>query len=216
LTLLFALIGVSAILAPIWSAHMVYSAIASIRQSFVLASDEKSALAMSSAVRGYSGHAEKTETLLSSLKNTVYSPRNPQGAIAEELLKSDITVETFSVKNVTDKARIIPNTRGTDWENFDFAAVSLNGTIKVNQLAGFMLFLTTRQKLWYVSTLETRPLDSPAELVSRFRNVESDITPQGRTFEKNTVLDTISTRANKNTLAVSLTFFVPIETEDEL
>jgi hypothetical protein len=217
LTLLFIFIGASAALAPLWSTKMVYDATASIRQSLVLASDEKSALAAFSSVKGYSGHAEKTEKLLASLKSTIYSPRNLQSAIADELLQSNIAVETFSVKNTTDKTKI-PNTGGAVWRNFDFAAVSLTGTVKTDKLADFMLFLTGRQKLWYISALEIRPLDSPApaELVSRFRNVETEITPQGRIFEKNSVLDSISKRTNKNTLGISLTFFVPVETEDGL
>jgi hypothetical protein len=217
LTLLFLLVGISAVLAPAWSGKMAYDAVMSIRQSIVLAADEKSALALFSAVKGYSGHAEKTESLLSSLKSAVYSPQNLQSAIAEELLKSNLTVETFSVRNVTDKAKTIP-ARRTVWKNFNFAAVSLSGTINTDKLADFMLFLATAPKLWYISALEIRPMDSPApaELVSRFRSVETEITPQGRTFEKNSVLDSIAKRTNKNTLSVSLTFFVPIETEGGL
>lgn len=196
---------------------MAYSAIASIRQSLVLAADEKSALANFSSVKGYSASAEKTEKLLSKLKSTVYSSRSLQNSIAEEFLKSNLAVEAFSVKNITDKAKNIPNTKGTLWRNFDFAVVSLSGTVKTDKLADFILFLTSREKLWHVSSLEIRPLDSPApaELVSRFRSVETEITPQGRTFEKDSMLDSISKRINKNTLGISMTFFVPIEAETE-
>jgi hypothetical protein len=87
LTLLFLLVGISALLAPAWSGKMAYDAATFMRQSIILAADEKSALAVFSAVEGYSGYAEKTASLLSSLKSAVYSPRNLQSAIAEELLK---------------------------------------------------------------------------------------------------------------------------------
>jgi hypothetical protein len=215
LLVFFTFMAISVVLLPILSGDLLYGATAAIRQNLVLAQDEMSSLANHSAVKKYSDHILKTETLLASLKNTVYSSRILQNTIAEELLKSGLTVETFSVRNIPNKERSIPNAKKLVWENFDFARVALNGKIPANKISDFILFLATREKIWYISALEIRPLDSPppADLVSRFRNVENEITPQGRNFEKNSILEAIANRTNKDTVYVSLLFIVPIDLE---
>lgn len=211
-TLLFTIIITSFVITPFISWWALYDSTTSLKQTLELMDDSQFAASVHAGVSGYAEHANGAEKILGGLQDVAYSPNSLQSTIAEELLTSGISVESFSVKNIPqpNKAKFVPNKDA--WKNFDLAIVSIAGTIGTSRLPECLLFLSTREKLWYISSLEMRPMDNPAELVSKFRKVETEISTKGRAFERDSLIDLISKRANKNTLSISLSFIVPIQT----
>jgi hypothetical protein len=216
LTFLFLLIGVFVVLTPFATGWTLYGVTRDIRQILVYVPDEEMAINNRTSVQRYSANAETIQGFLTDLRRVIYEPRNLQGALAEEFLGSGLTVDNFAVRtvNAANKARTIPSKGTEDWKYFNFASVSLNGSLDVDKVSQFMFFLAGREKIWYISTLEIQPMDTPADFVNRFQKIEMDITTQGRTFERDSLLELIAKRANKNKLNVSMTFFVPVAMED--
>jgi hypothetical protein len=219
LALLFALIGIFVILTPLAAGWMIFETVCGVRQIDVDIADDEFAAGVNTNVKRYEASAERVSQLLTGLRETVYEPRNLQGALAEELLESGLTVDSFTVKTTpaASKGRTVPTGKsGEDWKNFDFASVSLSGSVQVENVSKFMLFLAARQKLWYIAGFEISPLDTPSDFVTRFRRIETDIAAQGRTFERDSLLEQINKRSNKNALNVAMTFWVPIAAKSEV
>jgi hypothetical protein len=206
------LITIFVILTPLVTGWALYVTTCNARQTYVYIPDEESATDINNSVRRYSANAEKIDLLLKDLYKVVYKQQNLQNTLAEEFLESGLAVDNFAVKNVSsaNKTKTIPSKGGEDWKYFNFATVSLSGSLEADKISQFIFFLSTRPKLWHISTLDMQPMDTPADLVNRFQKIEMDITTQGRTFERDSLLEIINKRSNKNKISVSMTFFVPI------
>ncbi|GHV42591.1 hypothetical protein FACS1894187_24920 [Synergistales bacterium] len=215
LSFLFITITLSIAFLPIWSGIMIYNTAGTARQILVLMDDERAANVNYGTVKKYSTTVEKIDTTLKELKNIAYSSRELQSEVAEELLVSGISVDSFSVKPVINKARGIPITVNIDWNNFNFSTVSLIGTINKDKVADLVTFLGTREKIWHISSFEMRPLDTPTEYVLRYNKMVEEMAAQSRSTERDAQLDMINKRASQNTLAVSLTFLVPVRIGDD-
>jgi hypothetical protein len=215
LTFLFLWISVFAVATPLATGWMMYGITRDTRQIYVYIPDKEGAININRSAASYSGSAEMIRKSLKDLLEVVYQSRNLQSTLAEELLESGITVDNFAVKplNAANKPNMFSNEGNGDWRFFNFAAVSLSGLLAVDKIPQLMFFLATRPKLWYISALNIQPMDMPADLVSRFQKIEMDITAQGRTFERDSLVELIERRAHKNTMSVSMTFIVPIALE---
>jgi hypothetical protein len=215
LTFLFLLIGVFVLLTPAATGWMIYGVTRDARQIYVYMPDEELAQGINSNVRRYSSTAEKIQSSLNVLRKVIYESQNLQSTLAEEFLESGLAVDNFTVKPIppANKVKTVPSKGSEDWKFFNFATVSLSGALEVDNIPKFMFFLSTRPKLWHISTLDIQPMDAPADFVTRFQRVEKDITAQGRTFERDNLLKLINERANKNKMSVSLAFLVPITVE---
>jgi hypothetical protein len=216
LTFLFLIITIFVVLTPLATGLMLFGIVRDARQIYVYVSDKETGIAVNSTAKRYIVNAEGIQKSLTDLRRAVYESRNLQGTLAEEFLESGLTVDNFTVRavNAANKARTVPSKGGEDWKHFNFASVSLNGSLDVDKVSQFMLFLATRRKLWYISSLEFQPMDTPADFVTRFRQIETDVMTQGRTFERDSLLELINKRANKKKLAVSVAFYAPISMEE--
>ena len=215
ITFLFLLISVFAVLTPFASGWMLYGVTRDARQIRVYIPDKELAAATYAGARRYSANAGTIRESLTSLRRVVYEPRNLQGLLAEEFLESGLKVENFTVRpvNAANKTKTGPSKGGEDWKYFNFASVSLSGTLEVDKISQFIFFLATRQKIWNISALGIQPMDAPADFVTRFQKIETDITTQGRTFERDSLFELINKRSNKDKLSVSMAFLVPIVAE---
>jgi hypothetical protein len=215
LTFLFLLIGTCVVLTPLMTGWMLYKITCDTRQIYIYVPDEAMAIGIHSSVRRYAEHIETVQKSLDNLQEVVYESQNLQSSLAEEFLESGLAIDNFTVRTVppANKTRTVPSKGSEDWKYFNFATVSLNGLLEANKISQLMFFLATRPKLWHMSVFEMQPMDSPADFVTRFQRTEMDITTQGRVFERDSLLELIAKRANKNKLSVSMTFFVPIVVE---
>jgi hypothetical protein len=200
---------------PILSGFLLYNAVCFTKQIFVLRDDETAANINHTTAKGYSVTVENIDRSLRGLRDVAYSPRELQNTIAEELLKSGMSIDNFSVKPVPNKTKRLPAAGGAGWKDFNFSTVTLSGIIDKDKVADFIIFLGTRQKIWYISSFEMHPLDTPAEFVFKFNKMFEDISTQNRNSERDAQVDLIGNRPYKNTLGVSLTFFVPVRTGDD-
>jgi hypothetical protein len=218
LTFLFLLIGIFVVLTPVVTGWTLYKFTCDARQIYVYIPDEELAQGVYSNVRRYSPSAEQIESSLGNLRKVVYESQNLQNTLAEEFLDSGLVVDNFTVRPIApaNKAKTVPSKGTEDWKFFNFATVSVSGSIEIDNLPKFMFFLATRPRIWHISTLNFQPMDAPADFVSRFQRIETDITTQGRTFERDNLLKLINERTNKNKMSVSLMFFVPITVEGSL
>jgi hypothetical protein len=218
LTLLFLVISVFIVLTPFLTGWMLYGIVGDIRQIYYFYTPDKAmAGGLNTNVRRYEVNAGEARKSLTDLQRVIYEPRSLQGTLAEEFLGSGLAADNFTVRTVSaaNKAKTIPGKGGEDWKYFNFASATLNGSIEADKIPQLMFFLAARQKLWHISALEIQPMDTPADLVNRYQKIEMDIAAQGRTFERDSLLELINKRSNKNKISVSIAFFVPIIVEGE-
>jgi nitrate reductase NapE component len=212
LTFLFLIISIFVVLTPFVTGWMLYGMVRDARQIYSYIPDKETGMGINSTAKRYTINAEEIQKSLTDLHRVIYESQTLQATLAEEFLGSGLAVDNFTVRtvNAANKAKTIPSKGSEDWKYFNFATVALNGSLDVDKVSQFLLFLATRQKLWYISALEFQPMDTPADWVNRFQAIETDITVQGRTFERDSLLENINKRANKKKLTISVTFFVPI------